>query len=287
MNYKKTITFDYFDFLHTRDENPAQLPFHSHIHECYELLYFVSVDGVLNVEGTDYSLVPGSILITRPGEFHQLTILSDHPYERYSFRFYPQSISAFDPDLEMLAPFHNRLLGERNHYVSTDAERQATFEPPLNSEPSVDIPAELARARVYSLFVKLLCDIYSEFIRNDNASHDRGNGTNPRAQAIINYINNHLSGDLSRNELSKQFFLSESQINRLIKKSTGLSAGQYITLKRMHLARKLFIEGQSIRKVCDACGFNSYPAFFIAYKKHFGRSPTNDFPTIDQHRSSP
>ena len=147
------------------------------------------------------------------------------------------------------------------------------------------MPAELERSRVYSFFVMLLCDICSEFVLNDNASQDHGRSTSKRTQEIINYINNNLSNDMSRHELSKRFFLSDSQINRLIKKATGLSVGQYIMLKRMHLARKLFIEGQSIQKVCDACGFNSYIAFFIAYKKYFGNSPTSDFPTIDQHKS--
>ncbi len=284
MNFRRHFSFDNFDFTHTRDDHPAAIPFHSHVHDYYELLFFVSGDGKFTVEGTEYTMAPGSILITRPGEFHHLTILSDHPYERLVFIFSPQFVTTFDSDLKILTPFQNRLLGEYNYYSDTAIGTRSFFDVFFGPDVSSDIPGELARARAYSFFATLLCNVYSEFTRKHNASRDAGSA-NRATQEIINYINNNLSEDLSRRELSKRFFFSESQINRLIKKSTGLSTGQYITLKRMHLARKLFMGGKSVQTVCDSCGFNSYTAFFIAYKKHFGCSPTNDIFTIDQNKT--
>lgn len=49
---------------------------------------------------------------------------------------------------------------------------------------------------------------------------------------------------------------------------------RYITERRLSLARREILLGAKAAVISAQCGFSDYSAFFRAYKKHFGHSPT-------------
>ncbi len=91
---------------------------------------------------------------------------------------------------------------------------------------------------------------------------------------MLSYIDSHLGAEkLSSALLSKKFYMSETELNRSFKKSTGLPVGKYINIKRLILARELLKKGMPANEVSLRCGFNDYSTFFRAYKKQFGANP--------------
>lgn len=60
---------------------------------------------------------------------------------------------------------------------------------------------------------------------------------------------------------------------RLFKQETGYTLGQYITQKRLLLARELILSGVPSTQVCFDCGFRDYSTFSRSYKKLFQESP--------------
>ena len=58
----------------------------------------------------------------------------------------------------------------------------------------------------------------------------------------------------------------------LFKEETGDTIGNYITNKRLILARRMIAEGKPVTQACYEAGFTSYSNFSRAYKKCFGET---------------
>ena len=94
------------------------------------------------------------------------------------------------------------------------------------------------------------------------------------AAPIMKYINRNLSEKLSLEILSQQFFISQTHLNRLFRKSANISVYEYITIKRLFMAQDLLAKGHTPNEVYSTCGFQEYSTFYRAYKRHFGVSPS-------------
>ena len=79
--------------------------------------------------------------------------------------------------------------------------------------------------------------------------------------------------ELSLEELSSRFYLSQTHLNRIFRASTGTTVWQYITIKRLYFAKELLETGKKPTEVAPLCGFKDYTTFFRAYKKLFGFAP--------------
>lgn len=67
---------------HSIDTVPDEKNFPLHAHKHCEIFYFIAGKGIYTVEGRDYPLSPGAILLFREGETHKLHISETEPYER-------------------------------------------------------------------------------------------------------------------------------------------------------------------------------------------------------------
>ena len=73
-----------------------------HVHNMYELDYIVSGSGYYYVEGAQYPIVSGSILLIRPIDAHKTHINTDMPYERITLHFNAALLSELDPSGTLL-----------------------------------------------------------------------------------------------------------------------------------------------------------------------------------------
>ena len=113
---------------------------------------------------------------------------------------------------------------------------------------------------------------------NRNALHNSieylsNTSSNQKMIAIIDYLNEHLTEDISIDSLSETFFLSRYHLMHSFKEETGYTIGNYLSTKRLLLARDLILQGEPITNVCYECGFRNYSTFSRAFKKNFGYSP--------------
>ena len=90
---------------------------------------------------------------------------------------------------------------------------------------------------------------------------------------VIDYLNAHLTDDITIDFLAEHFYLSRYHLMHAFKEETGYTIGNYLTTKRLLLARDQIAQGESITTACYACGFHNYSTFSRAYRKHFGCSP--------------
>ena len=117
-----TSMYQNHDFFcsYTDDPSPVAEKFVMHTHFFTELFYFVGGDAVYHVEGSEYALQPGDILLIRPAEAHYVELRSSVPYKRIVLHFDSDILLPFDPERKLLQPLNNRDPGKGNLYRKSD-----------------------------------------------------------------------------------------------------------------------------------------------------------------------
>ena len=61
---------------------------------------------------------------------------------------------------------------------------------------------------------------------------------------------------------------------RRFREATGYTIHSYVTEKRLLLARDLLSRDVPLTEIAERCGYRDYSTFSRAYKKKFGKSPS-------------
>ncbi len=242
-----------------------------HAHDDYELFYFISGDCAYKVEGNQYMLTPGCLLLMRPAEVHCLIADQDPCYERVVINFSQQLVKKIDPECLLLQPFTDRGLGQMNLYKPGDLNTgfSRTLMQIVNQDPPrrEEEKAVVIRSNLFHLLYEIREAFLRRSLQPDASSHEKDDSR------LIRYINENIQGDLSLDALADQFYLSKSQISRRFKQLTGTTLSDYITAKRLILAREKILAGEPAKEVSQRCGYHDYSVFYRAYRKKYGVSP--------------
>ena len=267
----------YLSFQHTSDEQPDAKSFHQqylmHAHDTHEVYYLISGDGQYVVEGNEYPLEPGIVMVMRSNEVHRPQIKGNVPYERMAIHFHPEFVDQLDPGRMLLQPFENRPLGRGNYYRKDAFNAGFIHECFSNMSQSHGTQEEKALVITVN-FYAILAELRRGFLQKDPT---RDAVQEPKyIVQIINYINHNLTGDLSLDLLCRRFFISKSHLNHIFREATGSTVWEYVQVKRLFYARQMIRNGETAQSAAGVVGFNDYSAFYKAYKRKYGLSPQED-----------
>lgn len=262
-------------FNYSRVEYPEQNSFTMHAHETCELLYFIGGCGTYVVEGSEYRLMPGSMMLMRAGETHMMHIVPGTPYERYVINFFPEQLLGMDPEARWMAPFRDRPLGQKNMYTAAQLNSRRIRSCLDMIYATVHADAYTQRTTMQAGLAVILCELTCAF-RMDNAFVAQA----PQGliAGVVDYINRHLTEELSLDLLAKRFYLSKSYLNQQFRQATGTTIWDYVLLKRLMQARTAIRGGLPVTEAFRASGFNDYSSFYRRYKDRFGVAPNADRP---------
>lgn len=260
-----------FKMFHLKDNERREFSYH--YHDFHKILILLRGDITYCVEGRSYELLPNDIVLINAGEVHRPIIKSDGIYERIIIYISPDFLAEYTESGSDLCECLRHAATEQSHVLRFKTARAGKLETSIHALDASLNDTDYAS----SLYQKLL---FLEFMiqLNRAAIHNRlefiGNSpSNDKMIAILNYLGEHLTEDITIDGLSARFFLSRYYLMHTFKEQTGYTIGNYITTKRMLLARELIGTGAPITEVCYACGFKNYSTFSRAYKKNFGESP--------------
>lgn len=245
-------------------KDPSTIKFNMHTHDNYELFCFLSGDAKYYVEGNIYPLKPGDILIMKKAEAHSLLVTKQTPYKRIVINF---NSDAIDKTVRsQLAEFlDSRPLGMNNRFSSS-------FFADTNWIYYMEKICKSDDIHIQSIYLTVLlselCEGFPK-IKSQEVS-------NEQIIDIVKYINANLSEELNLDVICDQFFISKSHLNRKFKKIIGTTVWEYITTKRLLLAKELLQNGATPSVVYSQCGFMDYCTFYRAYKAKFHVSPKTD-----------
>lgn len=254
---------------HEIDTDITGVSYQMHTHEHYELYYFLSGNAVFWAEGNPYQLQSGDIMLLNISEAHTIDLKPGQPYERVAINFSREIFDAIDPHHILQRPFCERELGKDNILHPKDFEGNYW----KRCISRIIAPTDNRRLQTLSNLPALLNEIH---IASRNKRSLPEGADEPIAAKIISYINYNLTEPLSIGELAERFYISRSRLHTVFKEATGSSVWEYITVKRLMLAKRLLHMGEKPTQVYSKCGFNDYTVFFRAYRRRFGVSPKED-----------
>lgn len=92
--------------------------------------------------------------------------------------------------------------------------------------------------------------------------------------ASLNYIQSHLSEDITVGDCAAYVHLSASYYSSLFKKVTGMTVTQYVTTEKIQKAKALLVEGMPVQEVALAAGYEERRYFSEMFKKITGQTPS-------------
>ena len=97
----------------------------------------------------------------------------------------------------------------------------------------------------------------------------------PVVNAIVEYIDSHISGELSVAKICEKFHLSVNHLYNLFRENLGKTVNDYITEQRITLAKSLLTtDPKTVYEIAEAVGIANYPYFCKLFKKKTGLTPS-------------
>ncbi len=253
-----------FEIFHYLDREPRSVELHHH--DFYEVYCFLSGDVLYRVEGREFRLQRGDLLLINPMELHQPVAMSgDVPYERIVLWINKAFLGSCSTDLtscfDPLEPNHTNLL--------RCAEEGRLFT--LMERLVREFYSKAFANEVYSkgLFLQLMVEV------NRMVQQAQGEqGAKPLSSLVADYIGSHYREALSLDSLADHFYVSKYHLSHAFSKATGVSVHRYLVLKRLQAAKELLLEGHPPKEAYLASGFGDYANFYRAFQQAYGATPS-------------
>lgn len=273
-----TISFEnkdlHFHYAFTHESNTQ---YALHCHPMYEIYYFIGGHTSYLVEGKEYHPTPHSLLLLPPNCFHGVHVDSNEEYGRFSLHFSSNIVPVENRHM-LLSTFHQ---GEPELDIFYEhLERYDLFPFIQNILDSAHMPEDLLDVSLSIAIQALLARIL--FVSHcTKTSHPQERLSEPLSE-LIQYLNRNLTENISLDALSAKFYISKHHMNKLFRKATGTTIGEYIIYKRVTLAQNLIVEGASTAQAGLSAGFGDYSSFYRAYRRITGHSPRADKPEAEK-----
>ena len=248
--------------------------FQPHYHSFHKLLFFESGNVSYYVEGETYELQPFDLVLVPAGEVHRPVIHSSLPYRRLILYLSPAFFEAYKKESVDLFHCFSLCSARASHVLRfSDLSESRLYTPLQELSQCARRPADpsdlLYQKSVLVQFLLLL----NQWTEEGSPAFPASTISSPQILQVISYINQHLSDELSIDQIASACFLHRSYLMHLFRQETGTTIGGYLTEKRLFAARTLIQSGCPVTEAALQSGFPSYSAFYRAYLKKYGCSP--------------
>lgn len=217
----------------------------------YELGMFLKDGGTAVINGQEYHLKKGCVMLRRPGDviWFKLHFLSD-------FVHFTLEEPTMQPLMDALPTCF---------YPERFEEQRKILHDVIGARRSPDSLAPIAAS---GAVMQLLWDLHMD-VTEPVATQP----WNPVRKAIA-LIRKSYDEPLSVEQLAKACNLSVSHFHKVFVKTTGTTPNRYLMLCRLNAAKTLLQNSNcSVAQVAESCGFSSQGYFCDCMKKYIGMSP--------------
>lgn len=269
---KQGYLYDDFRMFHLKDHQKREFEFH--YHDFYKLLFFIKGRVTYNIEGKNYILKPYDMVLISQGEIHKPEVSFEEPYERVIFYVSKEWFAKYKTEAYDMEYCFQKALREKKHVLRFSILENSVFRDIIKRMKENAFREEYA-SKLYgdALFLEFFIEL-NRCCMDGRGSFEQTSSCNSKMIEIMEYINGHLSDRLDVEFLADKFYISKYHMMRAFKKETGYSVHQYITEKRILLAKKLIDSGMTAGNACIECGFKDYSAFSRAYKARMAYPPS-------------
>ncbi|MCM8710332.1 response regulator [Clostridium sp. SYSU_GA19001] len=99
-----------------------------------------------------------------------------------------------------------------------------------------------------------------------------------RSQSVVDrakkYISDHISEEITRDDIASFVFLNPDYLNRIFKKETNMSISEYLQQERFNIARELLAKTDfPVSSIAVKVGYTNFSHFAKMFKKYTGMNP--------------
>ncbi len=250
--------------------------FRLHHHTTTELGYILEGSGNYKIGNKLYDAHSGKAFFIRSNELHCVPTISTERMDFFNLHITPYYLWSvctdyIEPSILQLimhkAPIHQEYCGLDKHFD--------TLSKLFYSEDTKEINAKIRRA-VLMLIIEI-CDHIASNSKNLSESLDNTNNLLnwENIQNAITYIDKHFDEEIKIDDLINMTNLSRSSFFSKFKSYTGMSAMEYIIIRRIETAVfKLRNTNLSVLTIAQDCGFTNLSNFNRIFKKITGTTPS-------------
>lgn len=252
--FQLSISYHNPHHFHIEDEPTA------HIHELFEIYLNLSGNVSFMVENHTYPVSRGSLIITRPFEYHHCICHDNREHEHYCLQF------SGSKNKEILKPFFERAKG-KNNLIALSPELTASvirhFDKLLHSSANSTIDN-------YHHFFRVL-----QIIQNNSSSAEPEvlEGIPQNLRKVLDIISVQYMDSINVATLASDIFVSVNTLERYFKRYLNITPSEYIKRKRLSVAMKLLKNNTPVSQVASQCGFSDASNFIQVFKRTFGKTP--------------
>lgn len=264
---------DDFRMFHLIDRQRRDFAFH--YHDFNKIIIFLKGNMNYTIEGRNYSLKPYDIILVNAGEIHRPSAFDASEYERIIIYVSTQFLNAYkQEDYDLNECFESAKKEKSNVLRIHSLEKSKLYQVCLELEHSFSEAAFAQELYQRILFLEFMIQLNRTVISHHINYLDSSIGSTKLVQ-ILDYINGHLSEEITIDKIASSYYLNRYYLMHFFKEETGYTIGNYITEKRLLLAKNLVQNGCPVTEACYQSGFKNYSTFSRAFKKTFHTIPKN------------
>ena len=268
---KKGYLNSEFKLFHLTDKETHEIK--THYHDFDKITIFIKGKVSYMIEGKSYELKPYDIVLVRHNDMHQLSVDNREIYERIIVYISPNFMNAYKTESYDLNFCFQKAKEEQSNVLRIPSlEKSSLFRSIVRLEKSFADEGYAAELYRQVLFLEFMVHLNRAALKNHLEFIDTENN-HSKVSEILQYINDHLTDELSIDRIADNFFVSKYYMMRQFKQETGYTMGNYISRKRLLLAKELILSGIPSTQACFDCGYKDYSTFSRAYKRFFSESP--------------
>ena len=259
---------DFEAFYYSDDDMHGVAP---HRHGFYEMLFFLEGDVTYMIDGTPYPLLPGDLLIVPSNTSHYPVFGGTKRYRRvvlWLTEDFVRSLEEGETLLDCLPPPDSS--GYFFRFPSADGNRLLERAVALAEEFSYDRPFGGTMATL--LANELLIQIHRLRL-SALQGRETDSASEHLVKDVVRFINENLARELTLDYIADHFFISKFYLSRVFKRYMDITPHNYITQRRLALAKQLLFDGMSPTEIHRRCGYADYSSFYRAFREHYGFSP--------------
>lgn len=266
---KKGYLNEEFRLFHIKDQTGQEFSYH--YHDFHKVVIFLSGKVTYHIEGKAYHLKPWDILLVSRHAIHKSEIDASVPYERFILW-----IKNDIPNKQLLQCFQKASDRSYNLVRLNSSLQEKLKDVLFELEASARSEAFGKDILTQALFQEFMVYLNRIFLEKQYIFDKKSYSYNSQIANILKYINHHLGEDLSVDALASRHYISKYHLMRKFKEETGYTLHNYVINKRLLQARTLISEGTPILKAAHESGFAEYSTFSRAYRKQFGKAPSEE-----------
>ena len=236
-----------------------------HCHDQYEITYLLNASGRYIVEGGEYLINAGTLLLINPMTYHRVEIDCVDNIEGYSIRFsrrlLPESAISLLDSISNNGDMHGR-------YYTADRISDSVISAFDRFEIARDVDENQREVLIQAILSEMIVLIS---VSNGEGMIRREDELGAR---VVKYLNANIDKSISLDRLARRFFVSKYHLCRAFKKYAGTTVHAYVNYKRIIFAKGLIESGMTASSAAERVGFGDYSAFYRAFVKIVGKSPT-------------